>query len=321
MSIAELRLELLYRTPGLTPAASAGDGISRFVAQTLDLASAGGGSEVLRDAERVRAHLTWAPDDDSWYGVPVLRVLCDVLPEDEAAVAWLLDRLDARLPEFGDDFDMQLSGQLGVLLPAFYKHGFGIDSVIQVGALRTVLSRLPDGLDARLAAAGVTAHPFDDEALVEPLAAFIERVFTDEPEFCWFAPLEGHARVRRAELMGALGSGERFVLLRDERIVGTVAADVGTSPAWGRKAGMDLVFDRSIRGLGLATWAYRPTLENARRRGARVVRGGTAQPAILALGARLGRVVDAWMIRRNPPFPREHFGAAAQNRMPAKNDG
>ncbi len=310
MSIAELRLSLLQQTPGLTPAVTARAGIERFVEQSLGLARSSGDSLVLRRGRQTRAHLTWGRDTQSWYGVPVLRVLCDVAPDDAEAMRWLVQRLDDELPSLDDTFDLQLSGRLGALLPVFYRHGFGIESAILIGATRTALARLPAELDTRPAAAGLEVRAFEDEAMVEPLIALIEHVFSAEPQFCWFGALPEQRPIRRTELIGDLRGGERLVLLRDGELVGTVAANVSVSPSWGQKAGMDLVFDASIRGMGLATWAYRETLRRAVGRGARVVRGGTSQPAVLALGQRLGRVVDSWMIRKRPDFAREHFGWA-----------
>jgi len=94
---------------------------------------------------------------------------------------------------------------------------------------------------------------------------------------------------------------------RHPEVVGHLGAELADHPHWGRVGGLELVVAPSLRGLGLARPLYRTALESLSARGAEIIKGGTSQPGVMALGRVMQRPWHAFNVRRAVPFGREHF--------------
>lgn len=198
--------------------------------------------------------------------------------------------------------------------------GLGVDSVFQVGAADVALRGVRDAAWPEAAAGLGVAIREARVADVDAIVALAREAFTAEPAYCWFGAYPHHlANVRRG-LEQALAGREGVHLVvegADRSVLGHVGADIDAHAFWGRSAGLDVVLAPALRGRGLLKVLYREVLARlVHVHQVATLRGGTAQPGVLALGRRMGRAWGALHLRRNVAFPFAHFAAFQPPRDP-----
>lgn len=255
------------------------------------------------------AQLVYFRDPEPWFGAPTTLALVDRDPRSTRGLAALLDAVRSASPDLDETTWMEVDASDLALVEGLVALGFGIDSIQQVGDARVALERVrarpgkaPPSEDGRF----VRARPADLGGILELHRA----AFTAHPEHCFFGAHPGHLRRMQADLERALRSPAplQWVVREGGRVLAHVEADLTPDhPQWGAVSGMALVLDPALQGQGLARAAYRVALTAAVAAGARTLKGGTSQPAVMALGAEMQRPWHAFGLRREVAFPPEHF--------------
>ncbi len=259
---------------------------------------------------RVAAVFAWRHDPSPWYGAPVSSVLIDYELDVPHIDRWLAEVLDEELPRMEADLDLLVDASYVEALRALRARGVGVNSLQLAGDPKRALARLVARSDPPrdLSPWGVTLEPLTPERLDESLALHRE-TFAAHPEHCWFGANDAHlARMRRLSTED-LDRPEHLqrALIGDGRLLGHLSASVRPDPSFGRVAGMSLVLAPSLRGRGILRSLYRLLLEGMVARGAQSFRGGTSQPAVIRIGAEMGRPLHAYVMRRRTFFPDAHF--------------
>ena len=249
--------------------------------------------------------------DEAW---PVQTCTVLGVPDDEVALRWL----NATLAELAQCFDrrtftLALPPHLRALLPGLARRDVGISSVRLVGEPQVALARL---CSAQAIARDLAAHSVEIRPLVAgAIPAVLDlrrRIFAAQPQWCWFGAdrsfLKGEARRLRLAVHDPLNTLE--VLWRDAEVVGFAAMQPSHRAGIGAVAGMDLLLAPALRGRGVVKTLYRRLLEAAVARSVPYFAGHTAQPAVMALGRRMGRVSTTLDLRRAPHLPPGWFGSA-----------
>lgn len=227
-------------------------------------------------------------------------------PDDAEALAWCRENLDDVVDAVGDDLEVDLIGSEIALRQHLLARGdLGINAVVQVGrvehALRNLgeVPALPEGVTMRV------QRPTDVDALI----ALRLEVFRKEPDYFWFGASDAFVE-RARQVIVANGEKEHgWVLVRDGRVVGQFEyTDRNPCVHHGRSAGIGLIFDESLRGLGLSKIAYATLLGSMAAEGIPWFKGTTARKPVLHLGRRMGRGVIGVWLRRNHTFPPGWFG-------------
>jgi|GEM_PF-4307498 len=190
------------------------------------------------------------------------------------------------------------------------KCGFFVDSVTLWGLVsdaRKGLGLSVEEAQDRLAQDGLFLRPLRSEEEKDAVIALQEQEFTRRPQFGWFLARPGVLADLRTELDSALWQVVAS-LGAPHRILGAIGSDFTPTQSVGLQAGMSALLDGSLQGKGLATALYALHLKALEEQGVRGLYGGTSQPGVLALSARMGRVVRQVHVRRGPnPFPPDHF--------------
>lgn len=244
------------------------------------------------------------------FGTPVTLVVLLADPADESAINWLRKEAARRSGHFASNTELLLDAPYEMLLPDLVRAGLHVESVILHGCPTKALDLLgrdrPD-----FGRYGLECRRLTDYAEVEAVMNLQERLFCANPEYGWFVALPGHLRAKREELMQELedGSPFRFVLFRDNRLLGTFAfTPAFDHPFWGAMASVEVMLDPEIQRQGVGREAYREMLLAMETANIEVFRGGTSHPAVLKLSERMGRQLRAWEVRAGErTFSDEHF--------------
>ncbi|MCA9546168.1 MAG: hypothetical protein KC613_17305 [Myxococcales bacterium] len=266
---------------------------------------------VLGTATAPRAFALQGLVREGWHGRSYVSALGDADPDDAEAVAWLGRALAELALHRSGEYLLDLDVAYRAALPALASVGVGVDSVVLVGEPREALERLvahrdpPPDLRHLGLQLGRLRRPHLGAAV-----ALRRRVFAAEPQWAWFGAWPEH--LARIEAAWAEACEDRASLLyaihAGDQLVGVCHASIQEdTPWWGRKAGMDLVFDPSIQGRGVIWTVYRVLLERLTRRGVAAFVGGTAQPAVMRLAALMGRWPRSLNLRSQPSLPLAHF--------------
>lgn len=204
----------------------------------------------------------------------------------------------------------QLSPAHVDLIPTLYELGLGIDALGLIAdtneAMLSLQRRYPHPSQPQ--ALGLTLEVLEQNAL-DDVIALRRRIFAEVPQYCWFGANEGHLTFHRTRLETDIQRPHAWFVLRKEgEVVGHFGSAISTeNPIWGPIGGLELYFDPAIRGLGLANFAYRQTLETLSEGGARLFRGITAQPPVMHLGKKMGRRLFEIHLKHAPFFRPSHF--------------
>jgi|GEM_PF-1892241 len=245
--------------------------------------------------------LVTAHDRAPWFGSPTTLVFADRDRTDPRALAALTAALAADGDHLAPDVWLEIDPRDDGLLIALLGLGWHVDSVISAGSLALARERM----DAVLGPTppGGDAWRLLGPADVAPVAQLYATTFRANPEFCWFGAYPDHVAHVRDGLTAwteTMSTAEaHWVVDGPSGIAGHVSVDMADEPFWGRAAGVGIVLAPEADGKGLLKAAYRRAIVVARGEGANVWKGGTSQPAVMALGARLGRVWHQIGLRRS----------------------
>lgn len=298
-----LRLETLARTPGFlgdTPEAR-----HRLAALYERGLAFGLVHERVSAGDRVVAQLAFFRDPEAWFGGPVVLAFVDRDPSDAAALSALGALLARHAPSLDAATLLEVSAHDRPLLDLALTSGFGISSVAMVGRPSTALEALGPADDAPLRALGLTLAPMQHRHIGH-VVALHRQIFEPHPEWCWFCGKPSHLVRLAADL--ARQREHHVVLLRGDEVVGHAGADLSRDdPFWGTHGGLELVLSPALQGRGLARPLYQRLLGDLVQRGAVALKGHSAQPGVLALARLMRRPWHAFDLRRDAPFPAEHF--------------
>lgn len=301
-----LRLASLAATPGFVGGQAARERLCAYPGR------AGAVHRVVRRHGRAIGQLYFVRDPDAWFGGPIVLGWVDRDPSDERALDALLAAVDAHADALDGTTLIEIRVDDGPLLAGLRARGFGLDSVIQLGDPKVALTALGDD-DQPLGARGLALAPLRN-AHVPAVVELHRAAFSAEPAFCWFGAFPSHLeRMTRSLLHDPRG---HFALVDQAgRVLGHLGAELADTPYWGPTGGLELVLAPEVRGQGLTRSLYRAALRSLVARGARVMKGGTSQPAILSLGRRMRRPWHAFNLRRGAAFAAEHFLAFAPDEV------
>ncbi|MFO0747464.1 MAG: hypothetical protein U1F43_17635 [Myxococcota bacterium] len=309
----ELRRATLARVPGYRagPRADAQLASLWARAETLGLAH----------LHHPEAQLLWFRDPETWFGGPATLAFVDRDPSSEVGLRAALAAVQAHEEGLDETTWLEVDAMDLPLVHGLLDLGFGIDSVQQVGDARVALQRIA-AEPLSPTAAGIrfeAASPSD----IPGILALHRQAFEAHPEHCFFGARPAHLRRMQVDLTRALGAPAlrghagpplHWVVRagprpdRSYEVVAHVEADLTPDhPQWGAVSGMALVFHEGLQGRGLARLAYRTALAAAVEAGAETLKGGTSQPAVMALGRAMERPWYAFGLRREAHFPPEHF--------------
>lgn len=146
---------------------------------------------------------------------------------------------------------------------------------------------------------------------ISAVLKLFKQEFGKNPQFGEWAGKPGYLRAIGQDMIAALSSGklESFVIKQKRKILGYFGTY--SSPANARypsMAGIEIVLDRSIQGKGIAKICYRMMFEHLSKTRIKLVKGGTSQPAVLALAKAFKRQPFAYLMKFNSKyFSSNHF--------------
>ncbi len=264
------------------------------------------------DQLRAALILTWLPKP--WQGAPVQHLFVETVPGDIEAEEWLLGEVARRHAAIDDDFQVEIFGHTPVLWAGMRAMGFKIDAVKMIGQPQTAL----DGLRVKYGAAesafdGLVLEPIESKKQVDEVVELQRRLYTDQPEYCWYGAtsrslVSTRINLRRRVVLG--GDLSRLVLDAHGKVVGYFGATIDAKNAlWGQTTSLDLMVASEHRGKGLGIAGYRFLLEAVIAKGA----GGSAwigracHPAVLALGEPFARTLHSVTFRKQGALATDHF--------------
>jgi len=227
-------------------------------------------------------------------------------------LAWVQATLAEDAPSWPDDLEVGIPSWDAPLRRALMARGLSIESVILAGRVERALSGLVAAYDPPrdLSHLGLSLAPVTP-AHADAIVALRERVFTAEPQFCWFGARPGYLAGVRAALLSPTRPGHRLVVLRGEQVLGFLSCTfMDDDPHHAPAGGMDLILDASIRGQGVSKVGYRVLLEALRDHGAEWIKGTTGQQPVMKLARVMGREAYATLLSRRASFPPGWFDIA-----------
>lgn len=293
-----------YRADGRALADHAG-----FLSKGLDGARRGG-LHLRSRGRALDAYVLWWPEERAWFGGPAQMLFLDYRVDRPDAGAWVLDVLERERERFTDDLLVHLPSIYTPVRDWLLANGYGVDSVILQGNVADGLQRLEAGCAPApdFTAFGLSMRAAESED-VPALVALRQRVFTAEPQYCWFGADDVYLEKWRTTLARRVDAGDGVyrVVERDAELVGFFSAEPDDTALWGLCAGMEFIFAPSMRGKGCVKIAYCVLLAALSAAGCRWFRGGTAQPAVMSLGRLMGRTLMETTHRRDVCFGADHF--------------
>lgn len=301
-ALAALRVKAILRNwPGRGDAPQLPGRMEGFYGGIERRSTRSGHSSFLRRAGKLKAGLLVVEEDHPQLGLKRM-FLPDYEVTDRAALSWSKKQLLSWAPGFKTGDSVFLPAAYRGLLPLLLKQGFHIESVMLEGdparALRAA-KKFPDVDLGRLKVRKVAARDI-------PAIQLIHKVeFGRNPHFGSFCASPGFLRNLKKEILLELRqeTHSHYVFTRKGKVLGYFATS-----AHGPHAGITFAFSRAIQGRGLVKHAYLILLTDMVAKGAKLFRGGTAQPAVLRLGKKMGRKLTVYMLEYGPGhFPAEHF--------------
>lgn len=265
---------------------------------------------------QTRGYLMHWRQEESWYGTATHTCALDFDWADPEAALWATQALLSA--DLTPEAELMLSSRypstLGVALGA----GFKLDSVVILGSPKHALRRLMSAYapPVHLGAMNLEIRGLSNRTEIE-LALALKRIyFTSHPEYCWFGANERYLERCRAELSQALhysrrgnhGPVKAWVLYREGTFMGLFLHSIDLKhPLWTSCAGLDIILHPKIQHRGVVKTVYRVMLESMVNLDLKVFKGGTSQPAVMALGKVMERPLFSWVLRKQALFPVGHF--------------
>lgn len=267
---------------------------------------------------RVKGYLMHWYQAESWYGPPIQNCALDFDWKDPNAVLWATQKLLELQNEFGEHCELMLSARYASILGVTFGTGFKIDSVVLLGKPRTSLELLKQAHapPVHLGYMNLVIRPLNNLKEIEQIIHLKKIYFTQHPEHCWFGAHDVHLKRYKEELLTATRRRRRgqespiqaWVIYREYELLGSFSySEHLKHPLWGHSAGLDIILHPRIQKKGVVKTVYRIMLESMILRDIKVYKGGTSQPAVMALGARMNRPLFSWVLRKEAAFSPSHF--------------
>jgi hypothetical protein len=192
---------------------------------------------------------------------------------------------------------MALSSSQFKMLPAFAKIGFGVEFVVLRGdtsksltSLRTRLKTHPHPPD------DIEIKPLLDARHIKDIRRLKLREFRRNPQYGWMITSPKYLNPDIARIKAELikGRKDHWGIFYQGKMRGYFGVAVHGKQ---KPAGVELVFDVSMQGKGLASIAYRMMFERLSQLKIKHYQGGTSHPAVLKVGSRLKREPIAVVLR------------------------
>jgi hypothetical protein len=266
--------------------------------------------------DQVRGYLMHWHQGETWYGAPTHTYALDFDWADPDATRWATQTL--LQTHLHEDAELMLNARYAPILGVALGAGLNIDSVILLGAPKKSLDRLMSAYapPQHLGAMNLDIQPLTKQTEIDLTIALKQRYFTAHPEHCWFGANERALKHSHQELTDTLNATRRghrpparaWVLYREGAFMGTFSyTDTPSHPLWGPLAGVDITLHPLIQHRGVVKTAYRVMLTAMIQSGVQTYKGGTSQPAVMALGRAMGRPLFSWVLRKRATLPTHHF--------------
>ncbi len=228
----------------------------------------------------------------------------------EDNLTWIADTLVEIEPDLPASLSCRVPAEWAALLPMLTEHGLVVSKVGLGGTVDTMLEKL-GGMEAvDPSDLGLTVKVVSTLEEVRAASDLRREYFLAHPEHGWSSDLTPEeqraidARVE-SEMAGRLENSEGvdWLVLEGDVPVGSFGIVGQThSPVVGRAAGFNICLLPRIQRCGVGTYAYRTMVERAGELGIDHLNGSTSNPGVLRIGARIGRRLDNWLLRRDGPW-------------------
>ena len=237
------------------------------------------------------------------------RCRVEVALGDAEAAAWAEEQLRDLRERFDVSLELTLDVTHEAMLPALRACGLTPRMTWLHGHPETALDGLRAGpLDRECLSDDLRIEALRHPRHVEPIVTMLRAYYEAEPETGFISP---HVAVTpahqarldaflRDSLNDALGKDTAQVVLRDDDVLGYGMFIPRRDPIYGRSGGMAIGFAKAIHGRGLSKLVYERLLESMLRQGIELMRGRTANPAVLHLAKRMRRPVRGWQLEPGP---------------------
>jgi hypothetical protein len=243
----------------------------------------------------------------SRFDTKATRCRVEMRAGDSDALAWTADALQQLRSQFDPGLELYLDVAHEALLPRLADAGLRARMTLLHGAPRLCLDRLGPAPKVDLDRLGLRIEPLSSDAQIEASVSLRRSIFREDPELGYTSPLlpideDLQTRIDeylRQQLTRALGQQlpTDFVVMRDDELVGHFGITLEPDHALlGRCGGFGIGFHRSVRGLGVGTLAYHVALRRLVELDVTVLRGMSANKAVLHLAQRMGRAVRGWKV-------------------------
>lgn len=234
------------------------------------------------------------------------KILCDW--EDPDALAWTRTMLAKhRTLLKSHEFAGFMDAGLWSLLPDLKRCGISIEAVSLIGRTKLAIKKCPTSI---VWPSGYFVRRVQKKDIRE-LLSLMRTEFRRNPQFGWFV---SHPQFLKMARDGFLKDCKRkrpfeFVVIVNRKIVGHFGAHVTNPHGFGYKsASIGIGFKREHQGRGLSRLCYQEAVKVFSRERVKFFMGVTAQPAVMKIGAELGRELISFnMSSRKPYFTNDCF--------------
>lgn len=199
------------------------------------------------------------------------------------------------------------------LLPALYREGLSIDSVILIGNPKKALS----GLKKRYgdlswhSRSDFCISPVRSKAQILQVVEIVRSEFTRNPQYGWFCADERFIQKESANLRKSLEKKDstQYIVVEGKRVVGKFGLNVTQPhPIWGSLAGLEICLEEKAQGKGLSKLIYATLLQRMIEMRIQAFSGGTSQKPVMHLSKIMDRALFAYTLHSGKRyFPRSHF--------------
>jgi hypothetical protein len=272
----------------------------------------GGLIDVIYQRGKIAAILTIHKDREAMPGItfPKLNIDCRHNDDGYKAAKTLIRR---NLRHFSKDTICYTVSSRPRLRTLLTQAGFGIDSVVLDGPVGEGLARLVAKIDPpkNLKHLGLKIQKIKTRAEIDSVLKIFKREFTRNPQFGSWVGTAPYLRAIRANMRRALEKRklDGYLICNDDGIWGYFGFYViPENPLFPAGAGIEIILDQQIQGKGIAKTCYRMMLEKLNRRKIVLIRGGTSQPAVMALGKIMKRKPFIFLMRyQSKYFDADYF--------------
>jgi len=256
-----------------------------------------------RDSKsQLKAHIGYSQFQDDFFCQLMENCLYHFDWQDQSALEWMKQSIASHLPAANARSHVLLPAVYCQLWPAFKTKGFGISEICFGGFPKLALHELQlHGKKLKkeqLKSLGLTLQALKDPQDIPMISQLRQKVFSDEPERCWFYLNPGVAEVFDRMTLDRLNSGRQWIFKRGQDILGFFGYGLQANGYHGRRADIDFAVDQSLHGQGLGRWAYQIMLEKMLKDEVDYFSGSTTNPAVIHLAGIMQRPFLHFELRR-----------------------